>query len=372
MRIKLGFIILLLCAVVYSCTPSFAEQSLKQVNQQRQVAKDKIYKLKLLEKIETNKLYSNQQRLQKNQKNLHSTKQRLTETQNNLNSLENRLEEAYKDYHSQMRATDRRIVQIYKTQRKNYIEFLFNARNISNFLDRIYFVNLVMQEDRARIAKMQKKTRHILILKEKITNQKNMLSKNQKDMQIQQKNLEIEIGKNEKLITKLKTDRATWERAERELAARSRTLSTLINKSTTKAIPTATGSFIRPVYGGITSYYGWRTHPIFKKRIFHSGVDIGAPMRTPIKASNDGKVIFTGWYGGYGNVVIINHGNINGATTTTLYAHMSSILVSKGQAVKRGQIIGKVGTTGYATGPHVHFEVRRNGATVNPLNYIPG
>ncbi|MBQ3102347.1 peptidoglycan DD-metalloendopeptidase family protein [bacterium] len=372
MRTKFGFIILLFCAVVFICTPAFAEQSLQQVNQQRQAAKDKIYKLKLLEKIETNKLYSNQQRLQKNQKNLHSTKQRLAETQNNLNSLEDKLEEAYKDYHVQMCATDRRIVQIYKTQRKSYIEFLLNAKNISNFLDRIYFVNLVMAEDRLRIAKMQKKTRHILILKEKITNQKLMLSKNEKNMKIQQKNLEREIDKNERLITKLKTDRATWERAERELAARSKNLSALINRSTTKAIPTATGSFIRPVYGGITSYYGWRTHPIFKKRIFHSGVDIGAPMRTPIKAANDGKVIFTGWYGGYGNVVIINHGSINGATTTTLYAHMSSIAVSKGQAVKKGQVVGRVGTTGYSTGPHLHFEVRRNGATVNPLNYIPG
>ena len=91
MRTKLGFIILLLCTMVFACTPSFAEQSLQQVNKQRQVAKDKIYKLKLLEKIETNKLYSNQQRLQKNQKNLHSTKQRLVETQNNLSNLENKL-----------------------------------------------------------------------------------------------------------------------------------------------------------------------------------------------------------------------------------------------------------------------------------------
>ena len=131
-----------------------------------------------------------------------------------------------------------------------------------------------------------------------------------------------------------------------------------------------TGAFMRPISGPITSPFGWRVHPIFKSRIFHSGIDIGGANGGAIKAANSGKVIFAGWQGGYGKVVIIDHGRVNGKPTTTLYAHMSVINVSNGQSVGKGQVIGKEGSTGYSTGPHCHFEVRVNGVPQNPLQYI--
>ena len=140
-------------------------------------------------------------------------------------------------------------------------------------------------------------------------------------------------------------------------------------KSGTQVKITSTG-FIKPIGGAITSPYGYRIHPIFKKRIYHSGIDIGGPNGGSIVASNDGKVIYTGWYGGYGKVVILDHGVVNGQPITTLYAHMSSINARNGQFVKKGQQIGREGSTGYSTGPHCHFEVRVNGKPVNPLNYI--
>ena len=127
---------------------------------------------------------------------------------------------------------------------------------------------------------------------------------------------------------------------------------------------------MKPISGPITSSFGYRIHPIFKSRIFHSGVDIGGPNNGAVKAANNGKVIYVGWYGGYGKVVILDHGNYNGAPTTTLYAHLNSYNVSVGQYLVKGQVLGREGTTGYATGPHVHFEVRVNGQPRNPLNYI--
>ena len=130
------------------------------------------------------------------------------------------------------------------------------------------------------------------------------------------------------------------------------------------------GNFVKPVAGRVTSQFGSRMHPIFKRRIFHSGIDIGAPYGTPIKAANSGRVIFVGWYSGYGKVIIIDHGNIGGLPTTTLYAHMSVTIAKQGQSVAKGQTIGKIGTTGYSTGPHLHFEVRQKGNPVNPLNFI--
>lgn len=120
------------------------------------------------------------------------------------------------------------------------------------------------------------------------------------------------------------------------------------------------GRFVWPVVGQITSPYGRRG------REFHSGIDIAQSRGTPVRASNSGTVTFAGWRGGYGNLVIINHGG----GIETYYAHNSAINVSVGQQVEKGQQIAKVGSTGKSTGNHLHFEIRINGSPVNPLNYL--
>jgi murein DD-endopeptidase MepM/ murein hydrolase activator NlpD len=125
-------------------------------------------------------------------------------------------------------------------------------------------------------------------------------------------------------------------------------------------------ALINPVDGIVTSPFGYRTHPISGTRKLHTGVDYGAGSGTPIYAANRGRVIYTGWYGGYGNTVIIDHGG----GLTTLYAHQSRIRVSTGQEVALGDRIGDVGTTGYSTGPHLHFETRENGKPVDPRKYL--
>lgn len=119
--------------------------------------------------------------------------------------------------------------------------------------------------------------------------------------------------------------------------------------------------YMWPVQGRITSYYGARWGS------FHHGIDIGLPYGTPIRASRGGTVSFAGWRGNYGILVVVEHGS----STTTWYAHMSRTVVSRGQWVERGQVLGYVGTTGRSTGPHLHFEVRINGESRNPLNYLP-
>lgn len=374
MKFNLKYIFILFISAFLSLNAAFCEPSIVQINAQRNAAKQKIHKLKLLEKIETNKLYSNQQKLERTEQTLTQSKERYDYTQKEMIDLEAQLEDVLRDYKELKNSTNKRIIQIYKTQRKNYVEFLLASKDINNFLDRLYFENILMKNDKKSIRETQRKTRNIVELKFRIEQQKQSLADNIKYMDKEQKNIQVAISQNEKLIERLKTDRATWERSERELARQSNQLTALINKSTrnetTKIV--TTGGFVRPVYGGITSYYGWRVHPIFNKRIFHSGVDIGAPMGARVKAANSGKVIFVGWYGGYGKVVIIDHGRIGGNAVTTLYAHMSGYSVSQGQSVTKGQAVGAVGTTGYSTGPHLHFEVRLNGSTTNPLNYIPG
>ena len=124
--------------------------------------------------------------------------------------------------------------------------------------------------------------------------------------------------------------------------------------------------FIWPAYGLITSKYGWRIHPITKRWSFHTGVDIAAPFGSPVFAADDGVVKFVGKNGGYGNMILIDHGKYQ-----TVYGHLSKIDVFVGEYVKKGQLIGRVGSTGISTGPHVHFEVRIYGKHTNPLAFLP-
>jgi murein DD-endopeptidase MepM/ murein hydrolase activator NlpD len=127
------------------------------------------------------------------------------------------------------------------------------------------------------------------------------------------------------------------------------------------------GQFIYPVGKvPISSGFGYRTDPITGQQAFHAGVDFAAPCGTPIKAAGTGQVVSAGPNGGYGNATVINHGG----GLATLYGHQSSIVVSVGQIVQQGQLIGYVGSTGKSTGCHLHFEVRVGGNPVNPLGYL--
>ncbi len=366
--------VLLLCI-----TPCLADNRLSaqqsDIESQRNRVKQKINNLKLLEKIETNKLYKNQQKLEHTQHSLQKNQQEYSNAKTEVENLQQKLDKLMAENKKHEIYASKRIVQIYKHKRNNYIDFLLNSEDINAFLDRLYFENIVISYDKKRLQEAKRATREILTLKARIDNQKRNLETSIAYINKQQIDIQDAISKNEKFIEKLKTDRATWEKSERDLARQSKAISHMINQEMRKTEKTGgsvvvTGGFIKPVPGKITSPYGWRIHPIFKRRIFHSGVDIGSPYGTPIKAANSGRVIFAGWYNGYGKVIIIDHGSINGIPTTTLYAHMSVTIAQKGAHVAKGQVIGKVGTTGYATGPHLHFEVRQKGNPTNPLNFI--
>ncbi|MGI8575674.1 MAG: murein hydrolase activator EnvC family protein [Egibacteraceae bacterium] len=155
---------------------------------------------------------------------------------------------------------------------------------------------------------------------------------------------------------------ATEERLQEELRTRIRTA-----PGGPAAVPmAASGRFFHPIPGMTDSNFGWRVHPIFGTRRFHAGMDTGAPTGTPIHAAQSGVVYSAGSLGGYGNAVILDHGG----GLTTLYAHQSQVAVSAGQTVARGEVIGYVGSTGYSTGPHLHFEVRVGGEAREPLEWL--
>ena len=359
-----------------SNAPSFAnEQKAIQIQEKREQAKKQIKKLKLLERIETGKLYNNQRKLEKTENSLSANKIKYENAQNELERLRAELNRQISEYNEYQRAVSKRVVQIYKSKRSGYVEFLMSSGDLNDFLDRIYYENIIMRIDDKKMADARERALNIKKLKQQMEKQKQYLASTIKTMDKEQKIIQNAIERNERMIDRLKTDRAAWEKSERELAKQSEQLGKFITKTVKDEPKTTTvktsGGFLRPVSGPITSPFGSRVHPIFKRTIFHRGVDLGMPMGAKVKASNSGKVIYVGWYGGYGKVVIIDHGKVNGVPVTSLYAHLSSYSVSNGSSVYKGQIIGNVGATGYATGPHLHFEMRENGKPVNPSKYAP-
>ncbi|MGL5330775.1 MAG: M23 family metallopeptidase, partial [Peptostreptococcaceae bacterium] len=137
------------------------------------------------------------------------------------------------------------------------------------------------------------------------------------------------------------------------------------SSSSTNQVVTS-GSWPVPGYSRVSSPYGNRIHPVLGTTKFHTGIDIPAPKGAPVTAYDSGTVIYSGVQGSYGNTVMIKHSG----GKVTLYAHNSSLNVSVGQKVQKGQVIAKIGSTGRSTGPHLHFEVRVNGRHVNPMSYL--
>lgn len=363
--IKAFFILILIISFAPSaiCSQSHIEKKRKETHA-------KVVRLKKLETIETNKLYKNQQRLENASKTLKTTKKQYQSAEQQLSETERNLNNTLSDYSVTEFQSRNRIRQIYKKQRRGLFQLLLTSTDINTFLDRIYYQNLITKRDKRKLAHLKEKSRRIAMLRNQIEQQKTIIAYSIKNINAQQHYIQGAISQNETSIQKFRSNRAYYEKAERELAKQSEALSRMINKNTQGSTVKVVSGFMKPIAGPITSPFGYRTHPIFKRTIYHSGIDIGGINGGKIRASNSGKVLYSGWYGGYGKVVILDHGLINGQPTTTLYAHMSGYVVNAGQTVMKGQVLGYEGSTGYSTGPHCHFEVRVNGRPQNPLNYI--
>ena len=351
----------------FGCLASNAETDLEA---QKRETREKINRLQWLETLETDKLYKNQQKLEKANSTLSTSKKQITSAQKEIYDLEQKLSKASSEYNDLNYVLSNHLRSVYKSQRKAFFEILLNSEDINMLVDRLYYQKLILKKDYDKMATARNKAKEIRSIRDSILARKRSLERNIASINSQQQNINRAIAKNKDMIDKLRNDRVAYQKAERELAKQSASIGSYINKTAKDTNVQVASGFIKPIQGRITSPFGWRTHPIFNTRSFHSGIDIGGPNYGEIRASNSGKAIYSGWYGGYGKVVIIEHGVVNGKPITTLYAHMSTILVSNGQKVNKGQVIGKEGTTGYSTGPHCHFEVRVNGQPNNPLNYI--
>lgn len=344
----------------------------KTLELKRQITRQKIYELKQKENVEVKKLYQSQNQLEATKNDIAGYQERLDKSQNNLRSLHSRILSLTIEQQKTARLAGERLKQVYKGERISILHLIFAANSINTFLDRIYYQKRLAVYDKQVLNELRAKTRSLMSTRYSIENEKYNILSTMNAMNEKKKLISSSINTSQYLINKLRSNRSTYESAERELARQSASLESRLRSNLARSNYKGhvTAGFMKPVMGVLTSPFGWRKHPIFGSRSFHTGVDLAAAYRTPVKASNSGTVVYSGWYGGYGKVVIVNHGQYKGKGTSTLYAHLSATAVSVGGNVKKGQVIGYEGTTGYSTGPHLHFEVRLNGKPTNPLNYI--
>lgn len=364
---KIKAVITILLVLCFCADSAFA---VNHIEKKRKETHAKVVKLKILESLETNKLYKNQRKLERASENLKANKKQYSTAEERLANAQRELAQTEAELTQTHFKARNRVRQIFKKQRSGMFQLLLSTTDMNTFLDRIYYQNVITKRDKRRLANLRAKSMRVRALRDQIEQQKSIIAYSIKNINSEQQSIQNAISRNETSIQKYRTNRAYYEKAERELAKQSEALSKMINRNTKGSTVKITGGFMKPIAGPITSPFGYRTHPIFKTRIFHSGIDIGGPNGGAIRAANAGKVIYSGWYGGYGKVVIIDHGHYNGKATTTLYGHMSNYIVSAGEIVRKGQVVGYEGSTGYSTGPHCHFEVRVNGKPQNPFNYI--
>ncbi|WP_420825495.1 murein hydrolase activator EnvC family protein [Thermanaerosceptrum fracticalcis] len=264
----------------------------------------------------------------------------------------------------------RRVRALYEQSEVHVLEVLLNSTSITDFLTRWDLLSRIAEKDmelidsvKEEIAFYQDKQKQFLVKKETLVNL-------QADQNEKKHKLEIASSRQKEILKDIQSDKAAIEQALDELEAESKKIEAelrrLAGNNSGKYLGSGKLAWPTPDYSRITSPFGWRRHPILRTNRFHTGVDIGAPHGATIVAAENGKVIDVGWRGGYGRVVMISHGG----NIVTLYAHTSAALVEPGEEVKKGQAIARVGSTGWSTGPHLHFEVRFNGEPQNPMSYL--
>lgn len=307
----------------------------------------------------------------------------LNETLYRIDENENKLVEVTAELNEKHAVLEKRVRDIYINGQISYLDVLFGAKDFADFLTRMDLLKRVMIRDSelvANVLQYQKEIKEVgkqLEADRKIQEELATKAEAAKDLQLEK------VAQQQALIDLMQNDKAIYDQQYDEMMASSAEVERMIQENKYRkaaeeearrrqaqgggeyVMQSYGGAMIWPISGPITSEFGWRTHPIFGNARFHSGIDIGGDYGMEIHAAASGIVIESGWIGGYGNTIMIDHGSV-----VTLYGHNESLAVGVGQYVNQGDVIAYCGSTGNSTGPHCHFEVRVGGEPVSPWDYL--
>lgn len=372
--------ILVICILLISTSKlAFAETS-AEYKQKSEDAKEK------LEDV-TGQINTALQEVQDLNTSIDNTEQEITNLTKEVTDLNQSISEKEKDLAEKQKLLEERLVASYMNGKNTYMDALFSG-GLANFVSNYESIKQIAEYDnnlmadvkntktelenernKVETAKKEKETKSAELKKLKSEKQAkvNNLTDEQKQIQAQMDEYDSQmkiLEQKEKAIAEAAKRKAEQEKSNNS----SKNNNTGSNNNGGTTTPTGTFQWPVPSSHTITSNYGYRIHPISGTKKLHAGIDIGAPGGSNIVAADAGTVVLSsfGYNGGYGNYVIISHGN----GITTRYAHCSNLFVSAGESVSKGQVIAAVGSTGASTGNHCHFEVRINGESKNPLNYL--
>ncbi|PYG88178.1 murein DD-endopeptidase MepM/ murein hydrolase activator NlpD [Ruminiclostridium sufflavum DSM 19573] len=362
---------------IFSCViiPVSAASSLESAkNQQKQVSSkiSQLAKEKKALESEIKQKTSDIEKLQADAEKTKDTMQKKSEEISKVNAdidlINKEIDAIEKEYEYKNELFKTRMRVMYQNMNKSSLEIFIESKSFSEFFSRIELISLVKENDEKLIKEIALGKENTEIKKQAKLNELEKKKVQLKTLNAKVSDIKTSRAKMESDVESQKSRLKAAEKKEDEMIELSKELESKISQLQDKTTKYAGGvmKWPTPGYTGISSPYGYRIHPIYKVRKFHTGVDINAPSGASIVAANSGKVILAGWNGGYGNCIIIDHGD----GIATLYGHQSKLLVSVGDKVSKGDVIGKVGSTGLSTGPHLHFEVRVNGQTKDPMGYF--
>ncbi len=311
------------------------------------------------------------QSIAQREQEIRQLEQVISEKEAMIESLEEELLRRQLEYARRQGAFEDRLRLIYHSGSVEFIEVLVDATDMTDFLVRFELLARIAGHDILMLEELEAERLELEEQRSGVAAQREQLSDNMGELESSKNQLaQVKSSKGD-LQQKLLSEKEAAERALAEEERTNREVEKLIKDILARQLNSGAytgGQFAWPTpgYTRVSSDYGWRIHPITRDRRMHSGIDVPAPRNTHIVSAADGRVIYAGWMGSYGNTTIIDHGG----GITTLYAHQHQLGTREGAVVTKGERIGFVGTTGLSTGNHLHFEVRKNGTHTSPWPYL--